>query len=148
MVAVLETLVDFSSISKDITFLTEKARQALGRQICLQYAGEDKKLNVVIINSAVEAKIIESKVDTVEGYVAVLDREFLATFINTTSNLLIGLKDLNKTIVILTSEEARILVRKSIERELSGIAVISAKELTEDIGIEVLGEINFEFENE
>ncbi len=147
MVAILETLVDFSSVSKDITFLTEKARQALGRQICLQYADEDKKLNVVTINPGIETKIIESKVDTVDGYVAVLDREFLSSFINAISNLLMGLRDINKTIVILTSEESRILVRKSIERELPGIAVISAKELTDDIGIEVLGEVNFEFQN-
>ncbi|MCL2295256.1 MAG: flagellar biosynthesis protein FlhA [Spirochaetes bacterium] len=147
MVAILETLVDFSSLSKDITFLTEKARQALGRQICLQYADEDKKLNVVTINPALETKIIESKVDTVDGYVAVLDREFLSLFMNTITNLFMGFRDYNKTIVILTSEESRILVRKSIERELPGIAVISAKELTEDIKIDVLGEINFEFQN-
>ena len=147
MVAIMETLVDFSSVSKDITFLTEKARQSLGRQICLQYANEDKKLNVVTINPAVETKIIEAKVETLDGYVAALDRDFLSAFINSVSNLLMGLKELNKTIVILTSEESRILVRKSIERELSGVAVISAKELTEDIKIEILGEINFEFQN-
>ncbi|MCL2791627.1 MAG: flagellar biosynthesis protein FlhA [Spirochaetaceae bacterium] len=147
MIAILETLTDFSAVSKDVTFLTEKARQALGRQICLQYADEDKKLNVVVINPSIETKIIESKVDTVDGYVAMLDREFLSSFINAISNTFIGLKDINKTVIILTSEESRILVRRSIERELSGIVVISAKELTEDIKIEILGEINFESQN-
>ena len=148
MVAIMETLVDFSSITKEIPYLTEKVRQALGRQICLQYSDEDKKLNAVIIDPALETKMIESKIVTGDSYIANLDREFLSAFINNISNLLLSFKEINKTVVILTSEEARILVRKAIERELPGIAVISAKELTEDIKIEVLGEINFEYQNQ
>jgi len=145
MVVILETLTDFSSVTKNITFLTEKVRQALGRQICLQYADEDKKLNVVTINSALEMKINDSRDE--DGYSVDLDREFLTSFLNAASNLLIGLKDLNKTIVVLTSEAARVLVRRTFERELPGVAVISIKELTEDIKIEILGEISFEIEN-
>ncbi|MCL2480883.1 MAG: flagellar biosynthesis protein FlhA [Spirochaetaceae bacterium] len=145
MVVILETLTDFSSLTKNITFLTEKARQSLGRQICLQYADQDKKLNVVTINSSLEKKIIESRDE--DGYSIDLDREFLSSFINAISNIFIGFKDLNKTIVILTSEPARVVVKRAIERELSNVAVISMKELTEGIDIEFLGEINFEFQN-
>ena len=38
MVVILETLADYGSVTKDVGFLIEKVRQALGRQICLQYA--------------------------------------------------------------------------------------------------------------
>lgn len=147
MVAILETLADFSTVSKDTTFLTEKTRQAIGRQICLQYADEEKKLHVVTINPEVESKIIESRAETVDGYVPVLDREFLSSFINSVSNILMSLRDINKTIVILCSEEARILVRKCLERELPNISVLSAKELTSDIRFEVLGEVEFVLQN-
>ncbi len=147
MVAILETIADFASVSKDTTFLTEKTRQSIGRQICLQYADEEKKLNVITINPEIESKIIEARVETVDGYVPVLDRAFLSSFINAISNKLMSLKDLNKTIVILCSEEARVLVRKCTERELPGISVISARELTGDIGFEVLGEIDFVLQN-
>ena len=41
MVVILETLADYASVSKDLGFLIEKVRQALGRQICLQYADDD-----------------------------------------------------------------------------------------------------------
>ncbi len=147
MVAILETIVDFSTVSRDVTFLTEKTRQAIGRQICLQYADEDKQLNVITINPDIESKIIESRVETVDGNVPVLDREFLSSFINAISNKLMSLKEVNKTIVILCSEEARILVRKCTERELPGIPVISARELTGDIGFEVQGEVDFALQN-
>lgn len=143
MAVILETLADFAPISKDTTFLTEKARQALGRQICLQYADENKKLNVITVNPEIEGMIIESSVKTVEGYVPILDREFISLFLNSATNLLMSLKELNKTIVILCAEEARILIKKCIERELPGIPVISAKELASDIGFDIHGEINF-----
>jgi flagellar biosynthesis protein FlhA len=147
MVAILETLADFAAVSKDTTFLTEKTRQAIGRQICLQYTDEDKKLNVITINPEIESRIIESRIETVDGYVPVLDRDFLSSFINSISNMLMSLKELNKTIVILCSEEARVLVRKLTERELPGISVISAKELAGDIGFDVHGEVDFVLQN-
>ena len=143
MVVILETLGDFAVVSKDPVFLTEKTRQAIGRQICLQYADENKVLNVVTINPDIESQIIESKVETIEGYVPVLDREFMSAFVNSVTNEMMKYRDINKFIVILCSEEARPLVKKAIERELPAVAVISARELKTDINFEILGEITF-----
>ena len=143
MVVILETLGDFAVVSKDPVFLTEKTRQAIGRQICLQYADENKVLNVVTINPEIESQIIESKVETIEGYVPVLDREFMSAFVNSVTNEMMKFKDMNKFIVVLCSEEARPLVKKAIERELPAVAVLSARELKTDINFEILGEIAF-----
>ncbi len=143
MVVILETLGDFAVVSKDTVFLTEKTRQALGRQICLQYADENKILNVVTIDPEIESQIIDSKVETIEGYVPVLDREFMTAFVNSVTNEMMKYRDLNKFIVILCSEEARPLIKKAIERELPAVAVISARELKTDINFEILGEITF-----
>lgn len=143
MVVILETLGDFAVVSKDSVFLTEKTRQALGRQICLQYADENKVLNVLTIDPEIESQIIESKVETIEGYIPVLDREFMSSFVNSVTNEMMKYRDENKFIVILCSEEARPLVKKAIERELPAVAVLSARELKTDINFEILGEITF-----
>ena len=143
MVVILETLGDFAVVSKDTAFLTEKTRQALGRQICLQYADENKVLNVLTINPEIESRIIESKVETIEGYIPVLDKDFMSQFINSVTNEMMKYRDENKFIVVLCSEEARPLVKKTIERELPAVAVISARELKPDITFEILGEITF-----
>ena len=143
MVVILETLGDFAVVSKDSVFLTEKTRQALGRQICLQYADENKVLNVLTIDPEIESRIIESKVETIEGYIPVLDREFMSSFVNSVTNEMMKYRDENKFIVILCSEEARPLVKKAIERELPAVAVLSARELKTDINFEILGEITF-----
>jgi flagellar biosynthesis protein FlhA len=53
MVAILEALADYGAAAKtakNMQFLIEKARQALGRQICLPYASDDRTLRVLTIN--------------------------------------------------------------------------------------------------
>ena len=59
MVVILETLADYAGVTKDPVFLAEKCRQALGRQICLQYADQDRTLRVLTIDSSLEQKIID-----------------------------------------------------------------------------------------
>jgi flagellar biosynthesis protein FlhA len=61
MVSVLEAVADYAPVSKNIWFLTEKARQALASQICRQYADDDNRLRVLTIDPELEQKIINSK---------------------------------------------------------------------------------------
>ena len=56
LVAILETLADYAGVTKDPGFLVEKARQTLGRQICLQYADTDKTIRVLTIESGTRAE--------------------------------------------------------------------------------------------
>ncbi len=62
MVAILEALADYAPITKDPGYLAEKARQALGRQLCLQYADDEKVLRVLTMEQALEQKIVDSRV--------------------------------------------------------------------------------------
>ena len=59
MVEILETLANFAPITKDPYILTEKVRQKLGAQICLQYTDENKELSVLTISQSLTAKILE-----------------------------------------------------------------------------------------
>ncbi|HOC29162.1 MAG TPA: flagellar biosynthesis protein FlhA, partial [Treponemataceae bacterium] len=72
MVVILETLADYRPITKDTTILVEKVRQALARQICLQYADDTRTLHVLTVEPALVQKIVDSRVDTVNGPVAAL----------------------------------------------------------------------------
>ncbi|MBQ3825959.1 MAG: FHIPEP family type III secretion protein, partial [Spirochaetaceae bacterium] len=47
MEVILETLANYGKVTHNQWVLTEKVREALGAQICLQYADPDKKLRVV-----------------------------------------------------------------------------------------------------
>ncbi len=73
MVVILETLADYAGVTKDGPFLVEKVRQALGRQISLQYCDEAKTLRVLTIEPSLEKRIIDSRVETGRGVTAGLE---------------------------------------------------------------------------
>ncbi len=141
LVVILETISDFSGVSKDIGFLVEKARQSLGRQICLQYADENRVLRVLTINPALEQKIIDSRMETSSGGIAALEPELHRGWINALTNTVHSVQGEWEYPIILCSEAARPLVRSSTLREIPDLVVLSIPEIASGIQVESLGEI-------
>ncbi len=144
MVPILETLADYAPISKESTFLTEKARQVLGRQICLQFVNEERKMFVLTINPAIESEIIDSRTETTSGVTAALEPGLYRRWVNSVANAVHAVQSQGYLPLILCSEAARALVRASLLREMPDVSVISVPEVPADIGIEPLGEISLE----
>jgi flagellar biosynthesis protein FlhA len=144
VVAVLETLADYAGVTKDVSFLVEKARQALGRQICLQYADPDKSLRVLTIDSALEQKIIDSRVDTPSGIVSALEPAVQRQWIKALSRAVQAVQAKGWLPVVLCSEGARALVKASTEREIPDLVVLSVPEIVADAKVEAVGEIKLE----
>jgi flagellar biosynthesis protein FlhA len=141
MVPILETLADYAPVSNNVAFLVEKARQGLGRQICLQYADENRVLRVLTIDPTLEQEIIDSRVETAKGPVASLEPEKHRAWINSATNAVHQIQQLGYMPVLLCSEAARRLVRQSLERDIPDVAVLSVPEVVADITTEGLGEI-------
>jgi flagellar biosynthesis protein FlhA len=144
MVVILETIADYSGVTKDAGFLAEKARQALGRQICLQYADPDKTLRVLTIESALEQKIIDSRVDTPAGAVSALEPSVQRQWIKALTRAVTAVQQKGWLPMVLCSEGARALVKASTERELPDLVVLSVPEIVADARVEAVGEIGLE----
>ena len=141
MVTILEAIAEYAPLSKNVWFLTEKARQALGSQICHQYADEDRKLRVLTIAPELEQKIIESKYETPSGIVCAMDPPTQAAWIRAVKHAATAVRQQGYLPVILCSEQARFLVRNSTDRELPDLAVISVPEITQEVIPEAVGVI-------
>lgn len=144
MVAILETLADYGTVTKEPGFLIEKVRQALGRQICLQYADEKKVLRVLTIEPSLEKAIIDSRLETTRGIVAGLDPALHRRWITALSNAVKAVQEQGHHEIILCSEAARPLVKSSTAREIPHLAVLSSLEVVPDVVVESLGEIRLE----
>ncbi len=144
MVTILETLADYGPVTKQTDILVEKVRQALGRQICLQYADENHTLHVLTVAPALLQKIVDSKVNTVNGPVAALEPSLQRAWIHALSQSVASVQELGYMPVILCPEEARFLVKSSTEREIPDLVVLSVPEVANDIRVESLGEIRTE----
>jgi flagellar biosynthesis protein FlhA len=149
MVAILEALADYGQAAKtaqNMQFLIEKARQALGRQICLQYASGDRTLRVLTIHQSLEQKILDSAVETASGLASAMDPSARVAWIKALSRSVAAVQDQGWFPVILCSEAARYLVKSSTVRELPDLVVLSVPEVAADITVEAVGEIAAESE--
>ena len=144
-IVILETLADFRPITSDVSLLVEKVRQALGRQICLQYADENKILHVLTVEPSLAQKIIESRIDTVNGPMAALEPSEQRMWIR---SLIQAVTTVQKSgflpIVLAPEASARILIKNSTDREIPDLIVLSIPEIAKDIQVEVIGEIKLE----
>ncbi|GHU39978.1 flagellar biosynthesis protein FlhA [Spirochaetia bacterium] len=141
-VTILETISDYAAISKNTQFLIEKARQALGRQICLQYTDEDRNLHVLTINQTLEKQIVESTLETVNGKIAALEPSVHNEFMRSVSRSITTMKGNGLIPVIICSEAARALVKQITTRDLPEIAVLSVQEIVQDVNLIPVGEIS------
>ncbi|MDR1144311.1 MAG: flagellar biosynthesis protein FlhA [Spirochaetaceae bacterium] len=144
MTAILETLADYGPATRDIQFLTEKARQALSRQLCLQYADDEKILRVLTIDPGLEQKIVDSRVETSSGVISALDPPVQREWIKALSRAISAVREQGWIPVILCSEAARFLVKLSVSRELPDLVALSVPEIADEITVNAVGEIKLE----
>jgi flagellar biosynthesis protein FlhA len=142
MVVILETLADYGPVTKKADVLVEKVRQALGRQICLQYAGNDHVLHVLTVAPDFLSKLLDSRIDTVNGPLAALDPALQRAWISALSSAIAAVRDKGFVPVILCPQETRILIKTSSEREMPNLVILSIPEIPNDIKVESLGEVH------
>ena len=144
MVSILESIADFAPVSKNVRFLTEKARQSLASQICHQYSDEDHRLRVLTIDPALEHKIIESRYETAAGFISALEPQIHKLWIGAVSQAAAAVKKKGWMPVILCSDQARFLVKNSTDREMPDLAVLSVSEIVPEIILEAVGMIKID----
>ena len=145
IVLILETLANMGP-GVGPWILTEKVREALGKQICLQYADEEHKLRVMNLSQDYAELLLNHQVLPADGsrpYVA-LDPVDGRKWISDVSAAFAAMQERGLVPIILCPAEVRALVKASTERELPGIVVLSINELIaaeNSVSIETLGEI-------
>ena len=146
MVVILETLGDYGKLTRDPWTLTEKVREALGAQICQQYADENKVLHVLNLSQSLAQKILDHRADMPgKGPIVAFDPVDARNYISTMSYAVAAVRERNYLPIILCPSEVRRLVKSSTELEMPGIIVLSINEVmaaSPNIKVESLGEIN------
>ncbi len=146
-VRILETMANYAQVSKNIWDMTQKVREALGLQICMQYADDNKKLHVMRLSQELSELIADHAYYPEDGskpYVA-FDPVDRRRWVKVISSSLTKVSQLGYQPIILTVSNVRQLVRSSLEREIPGITVISDMEIYaagSNISIEIIEEIS------
>lgn len=145
IVLILETLANYTP-GMGSNLLTEKVREALGKQICLQYADEEHVLHVMNLSMEYSELLLNHQVLPADGSrpYAALDPVDGRKWINDVSAAFAAMQERGLQPVILCPAEVRPLVKAATERELPGIVALSVNEVMaaeNSVRLEVLGEI-------
>ena len=150
-VRILETMANYAGVSRNIWDMTQKVRDALGLQICMQYADENKKVHVMRLSQELSELVAERAVNPEDGskpYVGFdpVDRRRWLKAVNAS---IAKANQLNYQPIIITVSAVRQLVRSAIEREMPGVVVLSDTEMYaagSSISPEIICEISDEEE--
>jgi flagellar biosynthesis protein FlhA len=131
-VRILETMANYAAATRNnVWSLTEKVREALGLQICMQYSDDNKKLHVMKLSQDFAELIAEHAYYPEDGsrpYVA-LDPVDGRRWLKAVSTASATVTKMGYQPIIITVSAIRQLVHTALEREMPGIIVISDTEL-------------------
>ena len=150
-VRILETMANYAGVSRNIWDMTQKVRDALGLQICMQYADENKKVHVMRLSQELSELVAERAVNPEDGskpYVR-FDPVDRRRWLKAVSASIAKANQLNYQPIIITVSAVRQLVRSAIEREMPGVVVLSDTEMYaagSSISPEIICEISDEEE--
>lgn len=150
-VRILETMANYAGVSRNIWDMTQKVRDALGLQICMQYADENKKVHVMRLSQELSELVAERAVNPEDGskpYVG-FDPVDRRRWLKAVSASIAKANQLNYQPIIITVSAVRQLVRSAIEREMPGVVVLSDTEMYaagSSISPEIICEISYEEE--
>ncbi|PKM77677.1 MAG: flagellar biosynthesis protein FlhA [Firmicutes bacterium HGW-Firmicutes-15] len=142
MVTILETLADYSKITKDTDVLTEYVRQGLKRHISKQFAGDSNKISVLTIDPNLEEKLRNSVQQSEFGSYLALEPDIAQSMIDKLVAQYEGLTNSGKMPIILCAPILRIYFKRLLERFIPNLTVLSYNEIEAGVEVEVIGMVS------
>lgn len=139
LTTILETLADYGRLTRDPDVLTEYVRQALRRQISRQYAGEEKRLQVLTLDPGVEEVLRDSIQQSEFGSYLAVDPDIAQAVIDKISRYQEDLLRRGTTPIVLCAPILRLYFKRLLDRFLADLVVLSYNEIDPHVQIEVVG---------
>ncbi len=141
LVTILETLADYAGITRDTNVLTEYVRQALKRQLTVQYF-PNKKANVVSLSTELEEELMQSIKQSENGTYIALDPMRTNAIIDVLAGEIQRLLSMGEQPVVLTAPIVRFYFKQLTEPTIPDLIVLSYNEIENDVDVEAIGVVN------
>ncbi|MHB8910346.1 MAG: flagellar biosynthesis protein FlhA [Syntrophales bacterium] len=137
--AILETLADYITITKNVDILTGYVRQGLSRTITRQYQDQDGNVNVMMLSPDIEDTISQSIQHTeLESFVSP-DPNMVKKLIASLQKGIAHFEATGMNPIILCSPIVRSHLRKILEKFIPNVVVLAHNEITRDVNIRSFG---------
>ncbi|HWX13242.1 MAG TPA: EscV/YscV/HrcV family type III secretion system export apparatus protein [Trinickia sp.] len=138
--SVFEALIEWAPREKDPVMLAEYARLGLRRHISARHRAGGAWIKGWMIGDAIENMIRESIRQTSAGSYSALEPEHSRAIVERVRQALAKGEDRN--VVLMTAIDVRRFLRKLIERDFSGVPVLSFQEVGDEMELRVMGNID------
>jgi flagellar biosynthesis protein FlhA len=116
----------------------------MARQICLQYADQERTLHVLTVAPELEQRLVAARVEAAGGPTVALEPQAQRRWLSALRESVRSVQDKGHAPIVLVSEAARAPLKNSTIREIPHLVVLSVPEIVPDIRVESLGEIRTE----
>lgn len=144
LLTIVETLADYAPMGKDPDLLTEYVRQKIARGMLASFYGENKTLQVITLDQAVEDLLGKNIKHTEHGSYLALDPKIAEKIIASASTAVEKQLASDVQPVIMCSPGLRRHFRKLIEHALPSVFVISHAEIVDDINLQAGGKVRLQ----
>ncbi|MFD2371312.1 flagellar biosynthesis protein FlhA [Brevibacillus sp. GCM10020057] len=139
---ILEALADHALYTKDPDVLTEYVRQAMSRQITLQYTEPGQPLRVLTAGAGLEKAISERIEQSEQGSYLAMDPETSQRIYQTMSAEVSKMINSGQQPIILASPAIRMYLRQLLDRMMPDVPVLSYSELEPHVEVQSVGMVN------
>jgi flagellar biosynthesis protein FlhA len=140
LLLILENLADGARLSKDIDFLTERVRVALGRHICAEYA-DNGLLSVITVDPRLESLLGEAVRRGEDAY-ALLDPGTVGRIYASLTRQMQVAQQTGLAPIVLCSPSVRLALKRLTERATPSLVVLSYSEIAPGLRVESIGQIS------
>ena len=147
MASVLETLSDYTAVTKDTDVLTEYVRMSLKRQITELYRDKEGKINVFTIDPGIEQKLSDAVQNTKQGLMLVLEPALTETLLQMIGKQVELMQAAGYVPVCICSPNIRLALRRLVEAVYPHLAVVSYNEILPDVELVSTGMVRLSDDN-
>jgi len=141
---IMETLGDYGPKTKDVTILTEYARNALASYICEEYKDERNRIFVVTLDPKLEDLINSAIEHTDQGVFLTLSPNVITKITQAISTQVEKLIVGGHHPIVLCSPQVRSQVKRMTSAALPQLVVLSYNEITRAIQVEAVGMVTYQ----
>ncbi|RQD67772.1 MAG: flagellar biosynthesis protein FlhA [Tindallia sp. MSAO_Bac2] len=141
MVTILETLADYSTITRDTDMLTEYVRQSLGRAITKQFITSHPS-RVIILDKNLEQTIMDSLKKTESGTYVALEPDLIQQMLNNLSKQVQKLISMGEQPIVVTAPIVRLYFKRISEQLSNDLIILSYNEIDPTVEIESVGVVS------
>jgi flagellar biosynthesis protein FlhA len=139
---ILEALADHALFTKDPDVLTEYVRQAMSRQITLQFTEPGQPLRVVTAGAGLEKAISERVEQSEQGSYLAMDPDTSQRIFQGMSAEVSKMINSGQQPILLCSPAIRMYLRQLVDRMMPDVPVLSYSELEPHVEVQSVGMVN------